>query len=111
MVVSARINAAVSTPQEAPPHPPRSYFLLSFTPTISFYLKWVNYFSGLHLNSQFISHAVAMLIIPIRLTELISFCGSGVLAFDVFVSGVLVMFPMLTETAGGMCLFPVPTSC
>lgn len=46
MVVSARINAAV---------PPRrqswSYFLLSFTPTISFYLKWGNYFSGLHLNS------------------------------------------------------------
>lgn len=29
-----------------------------------------------------------MLISPIRLTELISFCDSGVLAFDVFVSDV-----------------------
>lgn len=29
-----------------------------------------------------------MLISPIQLTELISFCDSGVLAFDVFVSDV-----------------------
>lgn len=42
-----------------------------------------------------------MLIIPIQLTELVSFCGSGVLAFDVFVSGVFVVFPVLTETGGG----------
>lgn len=38
-----------------------------------------------------------MLISPIQLTELISFCDSGVLAFDVFVNGVLVMFQMLTK--------------
>lgn len=49
-----------------------------------------------------------MLIIPIRLTELISFCGSGVLAFDAFVSGVLAMFPMSTETAAGNVFIPRP---
>lgn len=55
-----------------------------------------------------------MLIIPIRLTELVSFCGAGVLAFDVFVSGVFVMFPVLTESGGvgeGACLFLIPTAC
>ena len=42
-----------------------------------------------------------MLIIPIRLIELIFFCGPGVLTLDVFVSSMSVTFPMLTETGGG----------
>lgn len=54
-----------------------------------------------------------MLISPIQLTEWISFCDSGVLAFDVIVSVVLEMFQMLTKVCvvgGGDLFIPCPNS-
>lgn len=104
--ISTRINGT------SPPPESWSYFLPSFTPTLSIYLKLetISQASTWWFNSH-----VAMLISPIQLTELISFCDSGVLAFDVFVNGVLVMFQMLTKMCvcggEGTCLFLVPTAC